>query len=196
MWCPHEHRLVIAWFGILQRTLVHELPNRFVAVLGTPPVGSAFVRIKDSPFKFADTRERLTALLHLSTAHESAATGPAELQREADAIAFALLRSVRYAFREVRNLARLDPSLRAVVRPAADRHAELIEVVLVAGRRRDHSLANEHEGVIIRRVLAALEEGLCFLARLPLNGDWVPRNLLRVRQLHRPSSYGRGRGKT
>src|SRR4051812_5331936 len=129
-----QDRLIVARLGIFERALVDVLPHRLIAVAIALHAGRQIAAAReDALLERPERLQHLHALFHAREADIAAARGAAELQGHAVALAVVILRPVGRAFREIGDLARLDPLLGPVIhRTAAQHDADLIEIVLVA----------------------------------------------------------------
>ena len=126
----------------------------------------------------------LHALLGAARAEKAVAARAAELERDAEPLAVAVLRPVGHALGEVDDLAWPDPAVGTVVLAvAAQAHADLIEIVLVARRHDLAVLARQHQPEIVRRILVADQQRL-ELAVAAANGRTGFLALVRVSDLH------------
>src|SRR6266581_4948996 len=157
-----QNGFAIARLRIDELALVDVLPDRFIAVL------VALLARRQLPDARKDALLEIAELLHLvdgalqpRRADKAIAAGAAELQRDAQPLAVAALRPVGRAFRKVGKLARLDPfALAVVLALALQAHADLIEIVLVAGHIDLALLPHEIEPEIVERGVVANEQRL------------------------------------
>ena len=160
------------------------LPDRLEAVLVAALAWRGVVAIEHALLERAELLQVLHALLGAARAEKSVAARTAELERDAEPRAVAILRPVRHALREVDDLAWPDPAVGTVVLPvAAEAHADLIEIVLVSRRHNLAALASQHQPEIVGRILVADQQRL-ELAVAAANGGTGFLALVRVSDPH------------
>src|SRR5262249_26965237 len=151
-----------ARLGIDELALVDVLPDRLVSVLVALLTRRELTdALEDALLERAELLHLLHGLVQARRADEAAPARAAELQRNREPLGVALLGPIGRAFREIRDLARLDPLVGAkILRAAFQAHADLIEIVLVAGDIDLALLADEIEPEIVERIGIAVEQRL------------------------------------
>src|SRR6185312_7485386 len=140
-----------------------------------------------TPLERAERFERTRRLTHLRGTQKTGAARTAELQRHAGGadVAVILGRSVVQPFGKVADLAGLDPTARAVADAAAQRHADLIEVVpvprLVFGAA---ETAVERDPEVVRRADPARKRRLYFDVVFAVGSERAPRHVVELHDLN------------
>src|SRR5262245_26060635 len=157
-----EDRLAVARLRIDELALVDVLPDRLIAVLVALLARRELAdALEDALLEGAELLHLIHGAMQPRRAHEAVAARAAELQRDAEPLAVAALRPIGRTLREIGKLTRLDPFAVAVVLALAfQAHADLIEIVLVAGHVDLALLPHEVEPEIVERLVVADQQRL------------------------------------
>src|SRR5262249_22453173 len=148
----------IAALGIVHLAPMHMLPDRLEGIHVTLS-GNALAAMKDAVPELAKFFELLHAGLDLARQEIAGAAGTAELQHRAIDLGLVDLRAVVHAFRIVAEHAGLERTVLAIVGPAFDHVAVLVEIVPMAGAGIVGAKPAERELEIARRAGCAFHDG-------------------------------------